>query len=237
MGGTDKDVAVFVWGPRADVLTAAEEIRDRVIEALDGVPNETRQARFDGTTDFERVLPGPDRMYPDTDHPPVKVERSRVQTINKNLPEKPWDVESRYQKWNFPKDAIDRLPVSHYKILIDRLAEEVEPEILRVAAITVTQTMKALERKGIATDKIRDDDLIEMFMAYRDKKVSRDDFPELITAQAENIDRPFLDTLKDFTPTPRSPSQKGKGPVRRQKRAAPAPASQASPSPSKDRRG
>ena len=176
-------------------------------------------------------------MYPDTDHPPVKVERSRVQNIDKILPEKPWDVEARYKKWNFPTDAIDRLPVSHYKGLIDRLAEVADPDILRTAAIVITQTMKALERKGIATDKIQDDDLIEMFMAYRDKKFSRADFPALVTKQAENIDRSFLEILKNFTPAPRPPLQKGKGSARRQKRAAPSPNSQSTPSPSKGRRG
>ena len=45
---------------------------------LDGIPNETRQPFEDGSTDFERILPGPDRMYPDTDSPPSRVTRERV---------------------------------------------------------------------------------------------------------------------------------------------------------------
>ena len=35
------------------------------------MPFETRQPFEDGHTDFERILPGPDRMYPDTDSPPT----------------------------------------------------------------------------------------------------------------------------------------------------------------------
>ncbi len=44
-----------------------------LLDALDGVPHETRQPLPDGTTDFERILPGPDRMYPDTDSAPIPV--------------------------------------------------------------------------------------------------------------------------------------------------------------------
>ncbi|RLB51264.1 MAG: Glu-tRNA(Gln) amidotransferase GatDE subunit E, partial [Deltaproteobacteria bacterium] len=58
------DAVVVVWGPHQDTLTAVEEIRLRYVDAIDGVPNETRQPYEDGTTDFERILPGPDRMYP-----------------------------------------------------------------------------------------------------------------------------------------------------------------------------
>ena len=58
-------------GPRRTRVTAVDEIRLRYVDATDGVPNETRQPFPDGSTDFERILPGPDRMYPDTDSPPT----------------------------------------------------------------------------------------------------------------------------------------------------------------------
>ena len=43
-----------------------------------GVPKETRQALAGGYTTFERILPGPDRMYPDTDSPPTRITAERV---------------------------------------------------------------------------------------------------------------------------------------------------------------
>ena len=61
-----------------------------------GVPHETRQPSPDGTTDFERILPGPDRMYPDTDSPPTRVTRERVARLGAGLAERPWDREARY---------------------------------------------------------------------------------------------------------------------------------------------
>ena len=92
----EKDGLVVVWGPERDVRTAADEIRLRYVDATDGIPNETRQPFADGSTDFERILPGPDRMYPDTDSPPTRVTRERVDRLRAALPERPWEREARY---------------------------------------------------------------------------------------------------------------------------------------------
>lgn len=184
LGVEDSDVAVMIWGPDADVETACNEIKGRIIEAFDGVPNETRQARFDGTNDFERILPGADRMYPDTDHPPKMIDKTRIKNIASNLPEKPWDIEKRYASYAFPKDSIDMIPVSRYKALIDRLEKDLKPEDLRIAAITITQTMKSLSRDGVLIDKISNDQLYDIFINYSKGKIGRKNLPEIISKNA-----------------------------------------------------
>ena len=97
------DAIVVVWGPEEDTVTACEEIRLRYVDATQGVPNETRQPFVDGSTDFERILPGPDRMYPDTDSPPTRVTRERVARLKATLPERPWDRETRYTAVGRPR--------------------------------------------------------------------------------------------------------------------------------------
>ena len=74
-----------------------------------GVPCETRQHLRDGLTDFERILPGADRMYPDTDHPPVKLTRDRVERIRSQLSEPTFAVEERFEKLGLPWDTIKDL--------------------------------------------------------------------------------------------------------------------------------
>ena len=69
----DNDDYFLVFGPEDDCRTAANEIRLRFADATEGVPKETRQALAGGFTTFERILPGPDRMYPDTDSPPTRI--------------------------------------------------------------------------------------------------------------------------------------------------------------------
>ncbi len=88
---TDEVPLLLVWGPQQDVQTAIQEILIRAREATEGVPSETRQALDDGTTGFERILPGPSRMYPDTDLPPVVLRREHVEALGHDLPVPPWE--------------------------------------------------------------------------------------------------------------------------------------------------
>ena len=91
-----EDGIVLVWGPDEDTVTAADEMRLRYVDAINGIPNETRQPFEDGMTDFERILPGPDRMYPDTDSPPLARDaRARRAAAGGSAP-RPWERESRY---------------------------------------------------------------------------------------------------------------------------------------------
>ncbi len=96
LGASNDDSIVVVWGPRDDCATAGREILLRAGEALDGIPSETRQAFRDGTNGFERILPGPDRMYPDTDTPPLPVPDAWIEQSRAQLSERPWDRVKRY---------------------------------------------------------------------------------------------------------------------------------------------
>jgi Glu-tRNA(Gln) amidotransferase subunit E-like FAD-binding protein len=48
--------------------------------------NEVRKANPDGTTTFLRPMPGAARMYPETDHPLLKISRQLLDETKKNLP-------------------------------------------------------------------------------------------------------------------------------------------------------
>jgi len=93
-----EDVIALCWGPEADVDTAINETVIRVKESLKGVINETRQYRRWGISDFERILPGPDRMYPDTDSPPTRITDDTIARITAALPETPWVKSDRFHK-------------------------------------------------------------------------------------------------------------------------------------------
>ncbi|MCU0610444.1 MAG: Glu-tRNA(Gln) amidotransferase subunit GatE [Candidatus Eisenbacteria bacterium] len=92
----EEDALVLLSGDGDDLVTACREVRDRCLEAWDGVPSETRQVAPDGTTRFERILPGPDRMYPDTDLPPMEIPPERIEAVRNQLPPSPWELASRF---------------------------------------------------------------------------------------------------------------------------------------------
>ena len=101
----ENDAQLIIWGPETDIETALDTIEERCRMAFQGVPNETRKSFEDGTTIFERVLPGADRMYPDTDSAPIPLEDEQIDELRKNLPT---DIIDRYYKlveWQVPEDT------------------------------------------------------------------------------------------------------------------------------------
>ena len=114
------DAIVVTWGPPGDMETACSEIAIRAGEALDGVINETRQSFPDGTNGFERILPGPNRMYPDTDLPPLAISDELMDSIASRLPERPWERVERYISDGVPEGSARQMSVSETRGLYDR---------------------------------------------------------------------------------------------------------------------
>ncbi|MFC1476121.1 Glu-tRNA(Gln) amidotransferase subunit GatE, partial [Candidatus Zixiibacteriota bacterium] len=123
-GCREKDALVLTWGSAADVSRAAEEIGIRAREAAVGIPAETRQALSDGTNGFERILPGPNRMYPDTDLPPLAVPEAKIREIRDKLPEPPWEKERRYIAMGIAASLAEDLSRSAMSDAFERLVHE-----------------------------------------------------------------------------------------------------------------
>jgi len=116
-----EDAQIVFWGPTQDIQTALETIEERCQMVFTGVPNETRKGLPDGTTIFERVLPGADRMYPDTDSAPIPLDDSRIDELSQNLP---IDIHVRYaqmRKWEIPEDTYPYLLKKNLVKLIEKL--------------------------------------------------------------------------------------------------------------------
>jgi glutamyl-tRNA(Gln) amidotransferase subunit E len=101
----EEDAQLLVWGPASDISTAVETVEERCRMAFERVPNETRKSFCDGTTIFERVLPGADRMYPDTDSAPIPLEDDYIEKIRKKLPSEVIDRYKQLRQWNVPEDT------------------------------------------------------------------------------------------------------------------------------------
>jgi glutamyl-tRNA(Gln) amidotransferase subunit E len=105
LGSRQNDAQIVFWAAEEDISTARETIEERCRMAFEGVPNETRKALPDGTTIFERVLPGADRMYPDTDSAPIPIADNYIESLRNRLPES-IDVRFRQlEKWQIPPDC------------------------------------------------------------------------------------------------------------------------------------
>ncbi len=169
-GAGDADAVVVVWGAAGDTATAAGEIRLRVEDATRGVPLETRQPFPDGSTDFERILPGPDRMYPDTDSPPHALERGRVERIRRSLPEPPWEREARFGAAGVPLEETRFLIRRGGARLVDLVVERTGAP-LRRAALFFARDLKAARRRGLPVDRVPGEAWVTLFALVAERPV------------------------------------------------------------------
>jgi len=60
-------------------------IINRINESIKRVPKDTRQANDEGTTSFLRPQPGSERMYPETDHPYIHINKDIIENNEYNI--------------------------------------------------------------------------------------------------------------------------------------------------------
>ena len=185
----EPDAVVLVAAERWRAEDALERVRERAIEALYGVPSETRGARPDGTTVYLRPRPGAARMYPETDIPPLPIPREYVEELRRRLPPTLDQVAEEISKrYELSRQMADELIDSERVELFERIVAEtgVQPSV--VASILV-EHMKSLKREGYQVERVREEDLLEFFRMVSRGEVAKEAAPELIKWLAENPDK------------------------------------------------
>lgn len=199
MSDEDKDAVIVFWAPEEDVATALETIEERCKMAFEGVPNETRKSFEDGTTMFERVLPGADRMYPDTDSMPIPLAAEHIEELGRNIPNDISDRLAKYIEWGIPEDTYAYLLTKNLYPYIEKAIVEfgVEP---KQAGKIFGQELKYVEGhydEGDGFDYSRIPDMIKFL---QDKKLqlvlSEKILPELY--QNPNMDFNSILTVIKF---------------------------------------
>jgi len=170
---TNKDAIILVWGSKRDLKTAVEEIVIRAREAALGVPSETRQALSDGTDGFERILPGPGRMYPDTDLPPKLISGEVIKELALSVPKNYWNREKMYRKLGVPEDVIIPLTISKFSQFFEYLVNEEKVDPI-LSSVVIIQFMKRLKKRGKKISIIEEPILKEIFSLYNSGDLVKD---------------------------------------------------------------
>jgi glutamyl-tRNA(Gln) amidotransferase subunit E len=181
----DNDDYYIVFGPETDCRTAVDEIRLRFIDAIRGVPQETRQALIGGYTTFERILPGPDRMYPDTDSPPTRITPERVAECRSRLRPRPWERFQNYGAWRVPHETTEYLIRRGGAQIVDSVVEKTGVDGL-IAAIEIGQRAKAVKRSGIPMDRLGAAEWLQVFDLFTSGKIPREAIQPIAAHLAQN---------------------------------------------------
>ncbi len=109
-----EDAFIIIVEDKKTVETAIKVAFERAMELFEGVPKETRNPLPDGTTEYSRPLPGAARMYPETDIPPIEINKTELLHIKNNLPM--WYSErlEKYQMYGLNKQMSEAVAKSNY---------------------------------------------------------------------------------------------------------------------------
>ncbi|MFC2161458.1 Glu-tRNA(Gln) amidotransferase subunit GatE [Acidobacteriota bacterium] len=189
------DAQILIWGPEADIPTAIETIEERCRMAFEGVPDESRKSFMNGTTIFERVLPGADRMYPDTDSPPIPVEDKDINKFDNILP---MEIQKRYvqlKKWKIPEDTTNYLLRNNLCPLIEKIIEDLRLNPVFVGTL-FGHTLKHIEGQKEVSPDFEYGQVYDLLSFLKRKKIDFKISKSMIRFLCRNPERDLDSILK-----------------------------------------
>ena len=152
----------------------------RLIGLKKVVRNEVRRALPDDTTEYMRPLPGPARMYPETDVPPVRITSSRIGHVKDNLPELPEIRYSRFVKdYKLNGEQAKQILSSGYENDFEKLVKQF-PKHKNTILRTLLNTLPELEKENVNIQNISMETLVEVFSALSSGMYSKEAVPEVL---------------------------------------------------------
>lgn len=198
----EDDAQIVFWGPADDVKTALETIEERCLMAFERVPNETRKSLKDGTTIFERVLPGADRMYPDTDSAPIPVKEDLIERIRRQLPADVFANLQRMTEWKIPPDTYPYILKRNLFPLIEKISNDFN-QSPRFVGTSLGHYLKYIE--GQVKGNMRNPDsyfnyerIYDLFAFMSENKLEKEIIKSLLPEVYRYPDRDFNAILKDI---------------------------------------
>ena len=176
--GPDDAVALVADGTETAEI-AIEAVAERARTALDGVPEETRDATEEGTTRYLRPLPGAARMYPETDVPPVDPDPSEVE-----IPELLTEKTERYQREHgLDAGLAEQVAYGRRFTLFETAVQQgVDPTL---AANTLESTLTELRRDDVAVDRLTDEHLLDLLRLVDDGDLAKEGIGDVLTVLAD----------------------------------------------------
>jgi glutamyl-tRNA(Gln) amidotransferase subunit E len=193
--GQNDDAQIIFWGPDEDISTALETIEERCKMAFEGVPRETRKTFPNGTTIFERVLPGPDRMYPDTDTAPIPLDKKYIDNKWQEIPE---EIISKYQqlkKWEIPEDTYNYIFSKNLYPVIRKIVEELDYSPKFIGTF-IGQTLKYVEGHYPKSKNFTYTQIFNLFKYLEDKNIKPVIAKKMLPYIYKNPNKPLEEILE-----------------------------------------
>ena len=197
LNSKEGDGQIIFWGPEADITTALDTIEERCKLAFWGVPNETRKALPDGTTIFKRVLPGPDRMYPDTDSAPIPILEDMIKKAEKN---RQTEISVRIKKlkdWGIPEDCFQFILKKDLFNLIEKIIAGSEFPSSFVGTV-IGQNLKHIVGKYRFSSLFDYARIYDLFTFVEQKRFKKEIIRDMLPVVYQHSERDFDSVLSEI---------------------------------------
>lgn len=189
----ENDGFFIIAGNEFKVNYAINSIINRIYDAIEGVPAETRMAAQTGETVFLRPRPGASRMYPETDIPTIIVSEDEKQIAENNIP-KSWDesLSELQKKYQLNSQLAEQIFDSEYLELFEKISSN-ENSSPNFVASTLCSTITNLERQGLNRNHLRSSEIIKLFDFVNTGKIVKEAVEKII----ESFMREKANTLEE----------------------------------------
>ncbi len=176
---SEDDAIVFVGDKKTRARKGMQRAVDRVKKLFEGVPEETRKALEDNSTQYLRPLSGSTRLYPETDVPPIVITEKDFEEIKE--PEKPEEVKERLRDLGLNDELVKKLAGSQKLFLFNRIQEKTNADP-KTTATVLTETLVSLRRNGYEVKNINETQFIELFKTYSKGMIARESIEPVLKA-------------------------------------------------------
>ena len=189
---SQNDSFIIIAGKGSKIDFAIDSIINRIEDAKNGVPAETRLATQSGETVFLRPRPGASRMYPETDIFPVKVTKEEIEFAKKNIP-KSWheslaDLQKNYQ---LNPQLAEQIFDSNYLDLFEKICSDKLNSPNFVASV-LCSTITNLERQGIDSTLLKTEEILKSFDLLIKEKITKESmeiiFEKIMAGEASSVE-------------------------------------------------
>jgi len=189
---SQNDSFIIIAGKDSKIDFAIDSIINRIEDAKNGVPAETRLATQSGETVFLRPRPGASRMYPETDIFPVKVTKEEIEFAKKNIP-KSWheslaDLQKNYQ---LNPQLAEQIFDSNYLDLFEKICSDKLNSPNFVASV-LCSTITNLERQGLDSTLLKTEEILKSFDLLIKEKITKESmeiiFEKIMAGEANSVE-------------------------------------------------
>ncbi|MGD9276008.1 MAG: Glu-tRNA(Gln) amidotransferase subunit GatE [Candidatus Pacearchaeota archaeon] len=173
-----------VQNPDLIISTMNNEIERqlKLIEKEEKIESTVRKPNPDGTTEFLRPMPGADRMYPETDLPLLKIKKSFIDEVKKNLPKLRSEEINELKKKGLSEEMIKLLlkqnKLDEFKSLLGIYSDI--NFIAKLILLFPKEISKKLNKDFNEVNEVAMDFAGDILSAIKKKKINEEDAKEVL---------------------------------------------------------